>query len=136
MTRPAPFPAPETLTQFGRFLVVGGINTLFGYGVFFVTYTATQSTIAAPVVATIAGVLFNFLTTGSWVFGGLRSGLFWPFVLVYGVQVCANIAGLQVLTALGLGANISQLLLLPVLAVGSFWGLRRFVFRVRLKELS
>ena len=61
----------ETLWRrpFARFLVVGVVNTLFGYGVFCLALWATQQPTLAVVISTVLGVLFNFRSTGVVVFG-------------------------------------------------------------------
>ncbi|WP_290802135.1 GtrA family protein [Aquidulcibacter sp.] len=126
--------ANRTAVQFVRFLGVGALNTAFGYGVFYVTFALTQSTILAPIVSTIAGVVFNFFTTGTLVFQDRRTSLLWRFILVYAVQVFVNIALLDLLARWKVDPVFGQLLLLPLLAIGSFWGLRQFVFNARTED--
>lgn len=126
--------ANRTALQFARFLGVGALNTAFGYGVFYATFALTHSTIVAPIVSTIAGVAFNFFSTGTLVFQDRRTSLLWRFILVYAGQVMVNIALLEVLTRWKADPVIGQLLLLPVLAIGSFWVLRQFVFNVRTED--
>jgi putative flippase GtrA len=128
--------ANRTAAQFARFLGVGVLNTAFGYGVFYAVFAFTQSTVIAPIVATLAGIVFNFFSTGTLVFQDRRTQLIWRFILVYAVQVGTNIALLNLLSQWRIDPVIGQLVLLPVLAVGSFWGLRQFVFNARTEDQS
>ena len=62
--------------RFIRFLLVGGVKTLFGYGVFFsLIYIGLHYSLAA-LLGTILGILFNFQTVGRLVFDGYHHGLF------------------------------------------------------------
>jgi putative flippase GtrA len=121
----------DALSRFGKFLIVGGVNTAFGYGVFFAVFSLTNNMVIAPIVATLAGVFFNFLTTGKIVFNDVRAGRLGRFILVYACQVGANIALLHALSLWKIEPLIGQLMLLPFLAVASFWGLATFVFTSR-----
>ena len=51
------------LPQFLRFLLIGGVNTAFGYSLFGILYLLTGHPTFAVVAATVVGVIFNF--TGS-----------------------------------------------------------------------
>lgn len=54
--------------RFARFLIIGALNTLFGFGVFYLLLLAHLRPGPALAVATVLGVLFNFMTTGRVVF--------------------------------------------------------------------
>src|SRR5258707_15288817 len=76
-------PISKTLHHLLRFLVVGGLNTAFGYSLFAVlTYVGVGYPIAIG-LATIGGVLFNFQSVGRLVFNGAPRSRFWRFVGVY-----------------------------------------------------
>ena len=69
--------------QFMKFIFIGGINTLFGYGVYlFFLFFGLNFAIAA-LVSTILGIIFNFFTTGRFVFNSKNNSLFFRFILVY-----------------------------------------------------
>jgi putative flippase GtrA len=94
-----------------RFLVVGAVNTLFGYGVFYMLLHAGQPPAAALALATVIGVAFNFLTTGRIVFDNRDPTRLWRFVAVYGVVFLLNAFLLEGARRLGLGAALAQLML-------------------------
>ena len=54
--------------RFLGFLLVGGVNTAFGYGMFVVCLWLGMHYAVAAAVATLLGVLFNFFSTGGLVF--------------------------------------------------------------------
>ena len=54
--------------RFVKFMIVGGINTLFGYSIFSLLIWLKSSYEMAVLMLTICGVLFNFKTTETLVF--------------------------------------------------------------------
>ncbi len=135
MTRAGIFPGVPTrndrLLEFVRFLLVGGLNTLFGYGLFALLYLLLEDHRVALGLATVAGVLFNFATTGRIVFGSRRWGRLPLFVAVYAASFGLNLIALEALVAAGLPALLAQLAVLPGIVVLSFLANRHIVFRVR-----
>ena len=125
---PSLFASPRAHWQLVRFLVVGGINTVFGYSVFFVlTWLGMRYPLAIG-LATIAGIAFNFQSVGRLVFDGAPRSRFWRFVGVYCLIYLLNLGGVRAL--LGAGASIyvaNGIVLLP-LSVLAFLLNRRYVF--------
>jgi putative flippase GtrA len=75
---------------FFRFLVVGVVNTAFGYGVFGLLVLCSVRYQIALAFATVAGVLFNFTTTGAIVFRVKDPWRVFRFVGVYLVVYLVN----------------------------------------------
>jgi putative flippase GtrA len=111
-----------------KFLVVGGLNTAFGYWVFVAVHLLGDNSAIAAIVSTIIGVVFNFMTTGRLVFGSAHSHQFLRFGLVYTGQVCVNIGLLALAQRWGIHAILAQLIILPCLAAGTYLALKHFVF--------
>lgn len=114
--------------QFFRFLVVGGINTVFGYSVFALLTWLGLPYPAAIGLATIAGIAFNFQSTGRLVFGGARLNRVPRFVAVYGVVYLLNLAGVSALLHLGLNVYVANAAMILPLAAIAYMLQRRFVF--------
>lgn len=76
---------------FIRYLLVGGVNTVFGYSVFALLFFLGLHYSIALFFATVAGVFFNFKTFGSLVFGRSDWRLIWKFLVVYGVLYGVNV---------------------------------------------
>ncbi|MEI7525802.1 MAG: GtrA family protein [Mariniphaga sp.] len=74
--------------KFLIFLIVGGINTLFGYSIFALCIYLKLHYVLASVIAMILGILFNFKTTGIIVFKSNDNSLLLKFVSVYGISFC------------------------------------------------
>jgi putative flippase GtrA len=106
--------------QFIRFLAVGGLNTLFGYGVFSLLVLAGLAPGVALLLATLLGVLFNYFTTGRIVFASQGWGRLPGFACVYGLTFLANLWSLKGLIAAGLSPLLAQAILLPVIVVANF----------------
>lgn len=130
--------------QFVRYLVVGGWNTAFGYGVFAaLNYALTglvpHAYMVANALASIAAItmayagykLFVFKTKGNYLREYLR------FYVVYGSAALLGFALLPILVAL-LGQVIdqrtyvpyvAQAILIPVSVLFSFVGHKRYSFK-------
>jgi putative flippase GtrA len=114
---------------FLRFLAVGGLNTAFGY-VSYALFVLTGAPLWLAVVgATILAFLFNFVSYGGIVFGGASPVLLPRFLIFYSGIGGLNFTLLRALTGLGVGPLWAQAILLPLLAVVGFVGMRKFVFR-------
>ena len=121
--------APPLGHAFARFLAVGVLNALFGYGLFAALLFADLHYSVALLLATTGGVLFNFKTTGRLVFGSRDNRLVFRFVTVYGAVYAVNVALLKALLAAGLDPYAAgALLVLPVAGL-AFVLMRRFVFK-------
>jgi putative flippase GtrA len=112
-----------------RFLAIGFVNTAFGYGLFAVLYAISQSHRAAILLATAAGTIFNFFTTGRLVFSDAKLSRLVPFVLCYGLVAAVNIVLVDLGVAVGLNPFIGQALALPVTVGLAFVINDRIVFR-------
>jgi putative flippase GtrA len=126
---PAAWLRDPELRRFATFLVVGGLNTLVGYAIFAALILMGLSTAVAAIVGTILGVLFNFFSTGGVVFKNQAARLLPRFIAVYVVQMALNVAALRALESAGLHALVAGALVLPPLAVFTYFALRHFVFR-------
>lgn len=114
--------------RFVLFLVIGGLNTLVNY-LFFVTFvTLGLGQTPAVVAATALGILFNFFSTGRIVFRSDKLGLLPRFIGVYLVQCALNILLLRALVGIGVHLLIAEAIILFLLAIGTFFAMRRFVF--------
>ncbi|MDR0367803.1 MAG: GtrA family protein [Bacteroidales bacterium] len=78
--------------KFIRFVLVGGLNSVFGYGMYALFLAIGLHYTVATLLATIAGVLFNFKTYGILVFKNKSNYLIFRFVLVYiFIYLCNNL---------------------------------------------
>ncbi|HFE48403.1 MAG TPA: GtrA family protein [Chromatiaceae bacterium] len=122
--------------RFIRFLMVGGLNTLFGYSLFAVLLYVGMHYALATALATIGGVLFNYKTTGALVFGHRGNERLWRFIAVYGVLYVINTAFLWWANRLGMNLYWAGFLLILPMALLGFMLNRGFVFNLPDKTLS
>ena len=114
--------------RFLRFLVVGGLNTAVGYALFYLALLVIPTTFSALCVSTIVAIAFNFVSTGTMVFGSRDPRRIARFCGVYAVVFAYNAIGLAYLEATSIAPALAGLLLLPG-AVAISYGLNRtFVF--------
>ena len=117
--------------KYVRFILVGALNTLFGYLVFAGLVSLGWRDIFAVPAATAAGVAFNFITYGKLVFASLDGHSLPRFVIGYvGLYVC-NITGLRVLARFAVDAYKAQAVLVVPLAIVSYVINDRWVFRAK-----
>lgn len=115
--------------KFVRFLIVGFINTIFGYGLFsFFIWIGLHYSLSA-FFSTILGVLFNFKTISTLVYDSHDNSLIVRFFGVYGIIYILNITGLYLLNLYGLNAYISGAVLILPLTVISFLLNKKLVFK-------
>jgi putative flippase GtrA len=119
------------LRRFVRFLFVGVLNTAFGYVVYVAVWFGWNSATASVIVANIMGTAFNYFTVGRLVFANRGFKAFLPFVLGYVLVLVINLALVEWLTRIGVGALIAQLISTPVLIVFSFVFNSLITFRSR-----
>ncbi len=112
-----------------RFLFVGGLNTMVGYLIYAALILIGLPTPAAIVCSTVLGVLFNFFSTGTLVFQSRARRLLPRFIGVYVVQMMLGIAAITLLERAGVHPLIGGALMLPPLAVFTYFAMRRYVFR-------
>ena len=116
--------------QLISFLLVGILNTAFGYGLFALFIYIGLYYPLAVLLSTILGVLFNFKTIGKLVFGSSDNGLILRFALVYVITYFLNIFFLWLFKWLGFdNMYINGFVLLIPLAAVSFLLNKFFVFR-------
>ena len=109
------------------FLVNGGLNTAFGYGVYAVCIWAKTPIWAAVAISTVLGVLFNYLTSKTVVFRG-APGRPMRFALTYLCVYLTNTAMTYAAHHAGASALLAGLLALPP-AVAISWILQsKWVF--------
>jgi putative flippase GtrA len=114
--------------QFIRFLVVGGINTLFGYSVYALSLFLGFHYSLAAVISTILGVLFNFKTTGRIVFNNRNNWLLFKFIGVYAVTCLVNILALKIFNHYSVDLYLAGFVLLFPSALLAFFLNKKFVF--------
>jgi putative flippase GtrA len=114
--------------RFMRFLIAGGINTLFGFAVFSVAIIAGAAVWLALSASTIAGTGFNFFTTGGYVFRELSLSRFPRFIIFYLLVYGINLGLIELLSMWLSDKILTQFILIFPMAVLSYFLMARFVF--------
>jgi putative flippase GtrA len=112
-----------------RFLAVGGLNTAFGYFSYAAFVLAGAPLWLAVSGSTALAFLFNFISYGGLVFGSTSYLLLPRFLIFYLGLGALNFVLLRALASVGIGLLWAQAILLPLLAIVGFIGMRAFVFR-------
>ncbi|RDH40958.1 MAG: GtrA family protein [Candidatus Aquirickettsiella gammari] len=88
----------STKKQFIRFLLVGCINTFFGYSIYVLLIFMGARYFLASFLATCLGMVFNFVTTGRIVFANNSFSIFFKFILVYMFLYGLNVGFIKVIS--------------------------------------
>lgn len=115
--------------QFIRFLLVGVLNTVIGYSLFVLFSFLGLDAPYALAFTYVFGVISNFFTTGKLVFGISKRKYFLRFVLAYVAVYLVNLVFLSILIWAGMDKLISQAVLVPFMALISFWSFKMYAFR-------
>ena len=118
--------------RFVRFVLVGILNTAFGFGAYAALIYLGAPVWAALIGGNVAGILFNFFTTGAMVFSEVSLSRLPRFASVYLFCYLSNYLAIKALLSLHLSAIESQALISPVVAVMSFVLMSRWVFARKL----
>jgi len=114
--------------RFFRFLVVGCINTLFGYGVYGGLILIGMHYTFASLFGIVLGVLFNFVTTGRLVFRFIDFSRIHRFVGVYALSYLLNVGLLTLLIFFGLSDLSAGAVLILPMALFNYQMLKTFVY--------
>jgi putative flippase GtrA len=117
------------LQQAMRFVVTGGINTAFGYGIYAACIYAGAGYAIASGVSVVCGVLFSYRTTSAMVFGGGYRGSLARYIGSYAIVYAFGLLILKTMDELGVNPYLAGVLAAPPCAVLSFGLLKLFVFR-------
>lgn len=114
---------------FMRFLVAGAVNTLFGFVVYSLTILAGAAVWLALLAGILAGVAFNFVTTGGYVFRDLSPRRFPRFLLAYLLIYLVNLGLITLLSPWISNVILAQAIVTLPMALASYLLMARFVFR-------
>lgn len=114
--------------RFVRYLLVGGLNTLFGLLAYSVFIYFDSPTWVALLGGNVAGVAFNFFTIGGIVFSDLSPYRMPLFVLCYCVIYFINLELIGWLVAFVHGRIVAQAILALPMAALSYLILSNFVY--------
>jgi len=112
-----------------RFLVVGGINTVFGYFVFALFILLKLNYVSANLIAYSCSILFNFKMHGMISFGVKSNWLIFRFVGVSLFIYLINIGLLKIFKINDVNVLVAQAVLVFPLAFISFLLNSKFVFK-------
>ena len=112
-----------------RFLIVGFLNTVFGFGMFVLIGLFIAPIWLHSLLATVIGTLFSFKTMGKLVFKNSSNQLVYRFIGVYSFIYLVNVFFLIVANNFKMNINLSQALLILPMATLSYILNKNFVFK-------
>ncbi|MBA2710860.1 MAG: GtrA family protein [Tatlockia sp.] len=118
-------------TQIFIFILVGILNTIFGYCCYAAFIFIGISYPLALLYSTILGVLFNFKTTGKFVFKNSNNLLIFKFISVYVCTYFFNMALISGLSHFSFNLYISGLIAVIPSAILGFILNKTLVFKTK-----
>ena len=112
-----------------KYLVVGGVNTVFGYSVFAILIFFGFHYSLAVLIATILGVLFNFQSYGRLVFKNYSWDFLPRYITVYIIIYFVNLILLLIFDLLVSNLYISGLMVIPFIAYLGYFLNKRYVWK-------
>lgn len=107
--------------QFVVFVLVGGINTVFGYSIFAFFIFLKISYYLAFLFAASLGLIFNFMTTGRIVFKNKDFSLFYKFIIISIIMYFLHIILIRIINVHINNFYISGLMTMSVTALIAFY---------------
>jgi putative flippase GtrA len=114
--------------QLARFLLIGGVNTAFSYGVYAVLLFCGLNYAIANLMALVAGIGFSFKTQGRFVFQNTNNRLIVRFVAGWTLVYLVNVLLLREMIAAGTNRYVAGGLAVPAIVVFSYLIQRFMVF--------
>ena len=114
--------------RFMRFLVTGVVNTLFGFTVYSVAIICGITVWLSLLAGTVAGTVFNFFTTGGYVFRDISLNRFYRFIICYVLLYAFNLILIEGLSLWLTNKILTQFILTFPLAILSYLLMANFVF--------
>lgn len=114
--------------QFIKFLMVGAVNTIFGYGCFAALLYVGIHYAYAGMISTIAGIIFNFKSTGRVVFNSNNNSKILRFSATYFITYCIGTMGIGLFELIRVEPYIGGAIMIFPTALLSFYLNKNFVF--------
>ncbi|WP_428644997.1 GtrA family protein [Roseibium sp.] len=125
------FHSADVRGQLIRFVLVGAINTAFGYAIYTLGLFVGLPYWLASLIALLLGIAMSFFTQGKFVFRTSLTGRLPVFVAMWAVIYLANILLIRILAAWGANYYLAGALALIPVVILSFSLNRLVVFRVQ-----
>jgi putative flippase GtrA len=116
---------------FLKFIIVGLLNTIFGYTFFAILIFIKINTFLSLFISTIAGIIFNYLTFGRLVFKLNKSKLMLTkFIFAYCITYILNVYLLKAFMGIfNSNAFAAQIISLPFVALFNWISLNYWVYK-------
>ena len=113
-----------------KYIIIGGVNTCFGYGVYWSLLQLDFNFAFAALLSSVLGVIFNFFTFGQLVFEAkIDSNIFYKFVLIYGFRYLLSIGGIAFFHFYGMSYEIAGAVMILLNAIIGFFLHKYLVFK-------
>jgi putative flippase GtrA len=114
--------------RFFSFILIGIINTIFGYSVYaFLLWVGLHFSLAAG-LSTILGILFNFKSIGVFVFNSKDNSKIKIFLIIYFICYVVNLVGIYSLEFFDVNSFFGGAVMLIPTALLTYNLLKRYVY--------
>ena len=118
-----------SVNQFIRFLVIGSLNSLFGFAVYSFVIFAGGAVWISLLLSTLLGSFFNFVTYGRYVFRELIIKQLPSFLICYLTIYIVNLILINLILNILINKILIQFILLLPMSLFSYFLFSRLVFK-------
>ncbi len=113
-------PDAETRRRFAKFVVLGAVNTVFGYAVYAALVLGGLGAQMALLLSFSIGVMFNYILSARFIFATRGFKRLPAYAFTYAGVYALNAISLAQLTRWGTAPLLAQAILTPIAAVLTF----------------
>jgi putative flippase GtrA len=104
---------------FIKYLFIGGVNTVFGYAIYWGLLQLDIHFAIAAFISTVLGTIFNFFTMGRLVFNSKNNSSFYKFIFVCVFLYLISTSGIAFIHNFDISYELAGLILIiPRAAIG------------------
>jgi putative flippase GtrA len=115
--------------QFVKFLLVGAVNSIFGFAVYILFALSELSNLMVLIWSSSTAIIFNFYTMGSFVFSDIGVARMPRFIILYATVLIINLKLIEWLSPISGGRIHAMAIIILPMACLIYLMQRCFVFR-------
>jgi putative flippase GtrA len=116
------------IVQVALFLAAGAVNTVFGYGIYYLLLFAGLVYLLAYTVSTILGIAFSYFMYSRFVFKDKGATKAIKFFILYGLNYVLGLGLLRLLVGAGVDPRLAGAINILVISASSFFAQKTMIF--------
>lgn len=117
---------------FVKFLIVGGLNTAFSYGIYALFIFVGLNYLLASALSFVISIIVSFKMHGKFVFSDRPNRSFYVYAFSWLVIYFVNACSLVLLVSHGMSSYVAGIVLIPPISVFAFLIMKYVAFKVEI----